>query len=73
MIISSSALVVRRFYDQHVTERDRTLLNLVFHPAPTQSDLDNTLEICDIETTGSSKSLMLSYFLAHAFIKLYDV
>lgn len=59
----SSVRVVRRFYDQYVTERDRTLLNIVFHKTPTQACLDEALKVCDIEVIGSSKSLMLSYFM----------
>jgi hypothetical protein len=61
--LNSSERIVRRFYQQYVTERDRALLDLVFHPCPTQSYLDAALEMCDIEVLGSSKSLMLSYLM----------
>lgn len=63
MNLSSSERVVLRFYDQHVTKRDRDLLNLVFDKRPTQKFLDEALEACDIEVLGPSKSLMLSYFM----------
>lgn len=53
--------VVNRFFSQYVTERDRTLLSLVFHPSPEQHFLDETIERCDIEAMGSHRSLMLSY------------
>lgn len=58
-----SNLVVQKFYSHYVSERDRTLLDLVFTPSPTQSRLDKALETCDIEAMGSSKSLMLSYLM----------
>jgi hypothetical protein len=60
---SPSDRVVHRFYSQYVAEQDRTLLNLVFHPKPTQGFLDETLAVCDIERLGAHKSLMLSYFM----------
>lgn len=63
MNLSHSDRIVRRFYHQYVMERDRTLLNLVFNPAPTQKHLDEALEVCDIEILGANKSLMLSYFM----------
>lgn len=51
------------FYAQYVIERDKVLLDIVFHKSPTQDDLDKALQQCDIEVLGSHKSLMLSYFM----------
>lgn len=63
MMLSPSERILRKFYDVYVGEREQALLNLVFHPAPTQSHLDAALKVCDIEVMGAYKSLMLSYFM----------
>lgn len=55
--------ILERCYRQHVSAQDQALLDLVFHPRPTQADVDACLEIADIEALGANKSLLLSYFL----------
>ncbi|MBR6162658.1 nucleotidyltransferase family protein [bacterium] len=46
-----------------LTKSAELLLNLIFSPLTTQSDLDEFLKEWDIEVQGGHKSLMLSYFM----------
>ena len=51
------------FYKDILTDKDKTLLNLVFADNPTQEDLEKCLENYDIEVVGAHKALLLSYFM----------
>jgi hypothetical protein len=55
--------IVGRLLSDYVSERDRTLIDCVFAPAPTQATLDACLRVCDIEALGAHLSLMLSYLM----------
>ena len=63
MNMSVAGRVMRRLYQENVTERDRVLLDLVFSSSLTQRELDKALEVCDIEVLGGAKSLLLSYIM----------
>ncbi|MDR2669649.1 MAG: hypothetical protein LBC14_06835, partial [Desulfovibrio sp.] len=66
MMNASSPLlerIVRKLLREYVSERDRTLIDCVFSPAPTQETLDACLRVCDIEAMGAHLSLMLSYLM----------
>jgi hypothetical protein len=60
---SSLRRIVRKLLRDYVSERDRTLIDCVFAPAPTQESLDACLRVCDIEAMGAHLSLMLSYLM----------
>jgi hypothetical protein len=56
-------ILVEKLCEDHVSKEDRQLLNMIFSSRPSQEALDSLLEVWDIETKGSHKSLMLSYFM----------
>lgn len=60
---SISDTLVNNFYDELITPEDKMLLNLAFSENPSQEDLDEFLNKCDIEVMGGNKALMLSYFM----------
>jgi hypothetical protein len=60
---SSMRSIVRKLLKEYVSERDRTLIDCVFAPVPTQEALDACLRVCDIEALGTHLSLMLSYLM----------
>lgn len=55
--------ILERTYARYVAPKDQALLELVFHPAPSQQDVDDGLALADIEALGAEKALLLSYFL----------
>jgi hypothetical protein len=62
-VSSSMRRIVRKLLNKYVSERNRTLIDCVFAPAPTQEALDACLSACDIEAMGAHLSLMLSYLM----------
>lgn len=55
--------LVKKLYKKYVNTADQALLNLIFSEHPTQSLLDESMQICDIESLGAKKSMLLSYLL----------
>lgn len=54
-----------------MTEKDVRLLRMTLSKDPSQKELEEFLKTWDLETEGSSKSLLLSYFMkAHPELKL---
>ncbi|MDR2056386.1 MAG: nucleotidyltransferase family protein [Desulfovibrio sp.] len=65
--------VIAVFRDQYVTPADRVLLNTVFADGPTQESLDECMRVCDIESLGAGKCILLSYLLHdHPELRLSD-
>lgn len=55
--------ILERTYARYVAPKDQALLELVFHPVPSQQNVDDALALADIEALGAEKALLLSYFL----------
>lgn len=67
--------LIENFYNEILASEEKELLKLTFKQNLTQDDLDNLLTEWDIEKKGSSKSLLLAYFIKkhpHLKFTLYE-
>ena len=61
--ISITDALIENFYNEIMGEEEKILLDLLLSPNPLQSELDKLLELWDIESKQSAKSLLLAYLL----------
>ena len=55
--------LIIKFYQDLLTDSDKSLLKLIFSKNPSQSDLNTFLKSWSIDTAGQGKPILLAYFM----------